>query len=109
MTDYQRDDTGCITAFNVFCRHSFKKSGKRKPGQVLSGLSDTVASTTDYLVAGVFSLVEAIATVHWPVTAGLEGYFSVLATLGTHGRVHLSRSPGAIAASEPTATTARSP
>jgi hypothetical protein len=36
-------------------------------------------------------LPEAVAAVHWAIAPGLEGYFGLLATLGTDGGVHLSR------------------
>jgi hypothetical protein len=46
-------------------------------------------------------LSEAVATIHWAVLAGLEGYFGLLAALGTDGGVHLSR--GAVIAAAGTA------
>jgi hypothetical protein len=35
-------------------------------------------------------LPEAVAAVHWAIASGLEGYFGLLATLGTDRGVHLS-------------------
>jgi hypothetical protein len=49
-------------------------------------------------------LSEAVATIHWAVLAGLEGYFGLLAALGTDGGVHLSR--GAVIAAAGTAAAA---
>jgi hypothetical protein len=43
-------------------------------------------------------LSEAVATIHWAVLAGLEGYFGLLAALGTDGGVHLSRGAAVAAA-----------
>jgi site-specific recombinase len=51
-------------------------------------------------------LSEAVATIHWAVLAGLEGYFGLLAALGTDGGVHLSRGAAVAAAAAGTAVIA---